>query len=66
MPARAVCPACDEWVTIPNQPKLGHRVTSRYCETELEVITLNPVELDWTSDDDDDWDTQWDDDDEED
>ena len=32
-------------------PDLGHFVTCRECGTRLEVIYLDPIELDWADDD---------------
>jgi alpha-aminoadipate carrier protein LysW len=54
--AYAVCPGCDENVYIPGAPKLGQKVFCKECEAELEVVNLDPVELDWPYDYDDDWD----------
>lgn len=44
-------------------PKLGAKITCPECGSELEVVGLKPLELDWVYDDDDDED-EWDDDDE--
>lgn len=70
MTAKAICPACGEWVSLSGQPKLGQFVTCAPCETELEVVEVDPVELDWAYyddiDDDEDWDEEWDDEDEDD
>jgi hypothetical protein len=40
---------------------VGKQVTCPHCEAELEIIEIDPVEVDWTYDDDD-WDEQEDDD----
>ena len=66
MPSRAICPSCEGWVAIPNNPRIGQQVMCRHCETDLEIIEISPVELDWVNEDDDDWDDDWDDDDDDD
>ena len=60
----AYCPDCDEKITL-NNPRVGQKLLCPFCDTEVEVIGLNPLDLDWAYDmsyDDDDWE---DDDDEE-
>jgi hypothetical protein len=43
---------------------MGQRLTCRSCNTEVEVVWLDPVELDWPYDDDgvddefDEWDLE--------
>ena len=70
MPAKAICPSCGEWVRLPDHPKIGQKITCLECEADLEVIEVNPVELDWVymedELDDEDWDDEDDDWDEED
>ena len=60
----AVCPDCDESIRVPGKPQLGQRFVCQSCSAELEVINLEPIELDWAfdepEDDDDDWDMEWD------
>lgn len=73
MTSRAICPSCGEWVKTPEHPKIGHKLTCVHCEADLEVVEVNPVELDWTfyeeaddeewdedelDDEDDDWDDE--------
>ena len=69
MPAKAICPSCGEWVKLPDHPKIGQKITCLECEADLEVIEVNPVELDWAymedELDDEDWDDEDDDWDEE-
>jgi alpha-aminoadipate carrier protein LysW len=58
------CPNCDAEVNIA-KPKLGAFVSCRDCGTELEVISVNPLELDFpldSYDDDEDWDYEEDED----
>lgn len=63
-----VCPACEQDITV-NRPEEGQKITCPKCGDELEVVGVNPLELDWHYeddewDDDDDWDDDdWDDDD---
>jgi len=75
MAAKAICPSCGEWVKLPDHPKIGQKITCMECEADLEVIEVNPVELDWAFmedefddeedwDDDEDWDEEEDGDDE--
>lgn len=52
--ALAVCPSCGETMRLAEKPHLGERVTCPACQEVLEVVELNPVELDWAFDDDDD------------
>jgi hypothetical protein len=70
MAAKAICPSCGEWVKLPDHPKIGQKIICLECEADLEVIEVNPVELDWVymedELDDEDWDDEDDDWDEED
>ena len=43
----AFCPDCDALVNVGPRPKEGQRVTCQNCGTTLEVISLQPLELDW-------------------
>lgn len=47
----ARCAECDSRIFFPKMPDLGHIVTCRECGTRLEVIYLDPIELDWADDD---------------
>lgn len=49
----AYCPECDAKVNM-KAPKLGQIIICRACDTKLEVIDLNPLELDWAFEDRDD------------
>ena len=48
---KVACPECDELIEVRSNIKWGERVTCRHCDTELEVISTNPVELDWVFED---------------
>jgi len=60
-----VCPGCNEELRIAGVPRLGQRVFCDICEDELEVVSTEPVEIDWIysfdDDDDDDDDDDYDD-----
>lgn len=43
------CPECDARIRL-RTPRLGQRVQCRECGTALEVIDLNPLDLDWAFD----------------
>lgn len=49
---KAECPACNAMTNVSAKPKMGQRVVCSVCDTELEVVWLSPVELDWPYDDD--------------
>jgi lysine biosynthesis protein LysW len=57
--ARGYCPDCDESISLRN-PKVGQVLLCPHCDTEVEVVGLDPLELDWAyaSADDDDWDDE--------
>jgi alpha-aminoadipate carrier protein LysW len=54
--ASAYCPDCDERIVLNPNPRVGKRITCPHCEADLEVIGVDPLELDWVYD--------WDEDDE--
>lgn len=60
---RAYCPECDEQITFNPHPRLGQKFSCPHCAADLEVIGLDPLELDWAYDwSDDGWeDEDWDD-----
>jgi lysine biosynthesis protein LysW len=60
--AIAECPHCERNVKLSGETWLGKRVSCPHCGEELEVVELNPVELDYAFDDEDD-DDDYDDDD---
>ncbi len=49
----AECPSCGALVNFSGQAKLGLRVICKVCDTESEVVWLDPLELDWPYDEDD-------------
>jgi lysine biosynthesis protein LysW len=60
------CLECDEPIQVDSELMLGEVITCDACLSELEVVSLNPIKLeffyegDW--DDEDDEDDDWDDD----
>ncbi len=64
MASTAICPACDESIILNTEPKLDEKVRCPHCRTDLLIVELDPVELDWDDfeddwdDDDDDWDDE--------
>ena len=49
--ATARCPGCGRTVNLGPQPVAGHRLGCPYCGDFLEIINLEPLELDWAFDD---------------
>ena len=49
-PTVARCVECYSRIFFDKDPDLGQIVVCRECGTRLEVIYLNPVELDWLED----------------
>ena len=47
------CISCGAEIKISGQPKMGAQVICPDCDASLEVVWLDPVELDWPYDDDD-------------
>ena len=43
---KTYCPNCDEELSIGN-PKLGAFVSCEYCGADLEVISVDPLEVDF-------------------
>jgi len=68
--AVATCPDCGRKIAVDPQLQVGDEIICSHCDAELEVVSLDPVELDWLylepADEDEDWDDveDWDDEDE--
>jgi alpha-aminoadipate carrier protein LysW len=59
--ASTFCPDCDEKITLNSKPiVVGEKLTCPHCDADLEVISVEPLELDWA------YDWEWEDEDEED
>lgn len=52
-PVLGACPDCDADVAFAKTPYLGQKKTCPECLSELEVIGLSPLELDWAYEYDD-------------
>ena len=50
--ATVFCPEC-EGVLALNNPRMRQRIKCPRCRTDLEVVWLDPVEVDYIYDDDD-------------
>ena len=47
----AECPSCGLPVQLGSKPKMGQQVNCGACDTELEIVWLDPIELDWVYED---------------
>ena len=47
---RAKCPNCGEKTSLGESPRIGRFVSCRHCGVELEIISLDPIVLDWPYD----------------
>jgi lysine biosynthesis protein LysW len=52
MVEKAECPSCGYKVIVGSHPRLGQLLKCQSCSSELEVVSLDPVELDWPYDED--------------
>ncbi len=52
--AYSTCPSCDAQINVGPKPKMGQRMICHFCKSEVEVAWLDPVELDWPFDSDED------------
>ncbi len=43
------CPECDSRLRL-RTVRLGERISCRECGTALEIVGVNPIELDWAFD----------------
>ena len=44
------CLDCDRAIDLGHDPQVGQRAVCPHCETRLEVINLDPMEVDWVYD----------------
>jgi len=58
--ATAYCPDCDGRIAFNHPAAVGQRMTCPHCDSDLEVIGAEPLELDWA------YDWSWDEDEDED
>lgn len=47
----ARCAECESRINFNKEPEIGMIVTCRECGEKMEVIDINPVELDWAYED---------------
>jgi lysine biosynthesis protein LysW len=47
------CISCGTEIQFSNQPSIGDLVTCSECKSELEIVWLDPLELDWPFDEED-------------
>jgi alpha-aminoadipate carrier protein LysW len=52
--AKTYCPNCDAVISI-DKPKMSATVRCRECDTQLEVISIDPFEVDFPLDYEEDW-----------
>ncbi|MGD9144848.1 MAG: lysine biosynthesis protein LysW [Anaerolineae bacterium] len=57
--ARVYCPDCDGGIRVNPHIKLGLKLVCPHCDADLEVISVDPLEIDWY------YDWTWEEDDEE-
>ncbi len=50
----AVCPECEAEIHVDDDLDKGEIISCEECETSLEVVGLDPIELDVADDDSDD------------
>jgi lysine biosynthesis protein LysW len=48
--ARVYCPDCDGAIMVGTNVELSQKIICPHCEAELEVISTDPLELDWAYD----------------
>lgn len=47
MSSVAYCPECNARVNVGSKPREGQTIVCARCHAELEVISVDPLELDW-------------------
>jgi alpha-aminoadipate carrier protein LysW len=52
----AFCPDCGQKITLSGDARLGQEVICPHCDAELEVVEMDPLELDWIYDEDEGYD----------
>ncbi|RMD59018.1 lysine biosynthesis protein LysW [Candidatus Parcubacteria bacterium] len=55
---KAECISCGERFEVGAHPHLGDLVTCPVCDALLEVVQLEPLELDWPYEEDEDFDDE--------
>ena len=44
------CPACDHPIYVPGNANLYQKFVCKECKTELEIVDLHPLTIDWALD----------------
>jgi lysine biosynthesis protein LysW len=57
----AFCPDCGQKIVLGPKPRKGQLISCPHCNADLEIIAVNPLELDWAVVSDDDLDDDPDD-----
>ena len=47
----ANCIECDAEIALSDRPRLGQKLVCPHCHAQLEIVSTNPVELDWAYED---------------
>lgn len=61
----AKCPSCGKMIELGRKPRMGQKLRCFDCDERLEVVWLEPLELDWpeeeyeTYDDEDEDEDDW-------
>lgn len=50
----AECPSCGTFIQVGGKPKMGQQMVCSACDSVLEVVWLDPIELDWAYADEED------------
>jgi lysine biosynthesis protein LysW len=59
--ALVTCIECDEELELAGRPRLGQMLICTSCRARLEVVSTNPLEVDWAEDEDEEWEDDFDD-----
>jgi lysine biosynthesis protein LysW len=54
----AECPNCGESISFSSHPKLGQKMACPHCGERLEVVYLEPIELDFEFEEEEAWDDE--------
>lgn len=50
-----VCLNCEGEIEIGRNPKVGQYVDCDNCDMEFRIVSINPIEIEWPYEDDDDF-----------
>lgn len=51
----AECISCGEAIYFTKSPRLEQKTICPHCSANLEVVEVNPLELDWPYEEEEDW-----------